>query len=118
MNEKIVPGSISSWPTPGPGNYENPNELHYKKISGSKIGKDGRSSFFLKTSVTGTPDAGNYEKPGFATINANPKFSIGKSLRDLPSEGRPSSVGPGSYNYINQVGNANDYHLANLSKGQ
>ncbi len=94
-------GSLSSWPTPGPGNYENLDDLHYTKISGSKIGKDNRQSFFLRTTVSGTPDAGNYEKPGFATVNANPKFSIGKSLRDLPSDSKPGAVGPGSYNYIN-----------------
>ena len=42
MTEKTVPGSLNSWTTPGPGNYENLNDLHYTKIAGSKIGKDNR----------------------------------------------------------------------------
>jgi hypothetical protein len=35
----------------------------------------------LKTSVSGNPDAGNYEKKGFGKIDDNPQFSFGKSGR-------------------------------------
>jgi len=79
INEKVIKGTDSSWPTPGPGNYDDCINLHYKKIPGSKIHKDPRKSFFLKTSVTGNPDPGNYEKAGFAKLNAVPKYSFGKS---------------------------------------
>jgi hypothetical protein len=65
----------------------------------------------LKTSVSGNPDPGNYEKVGFTKVNANPKFSFGKSQREIPLRRGPP--GPGAYNYINQVGNDNDGHLVN-----
>lgn len=49
--------------------------------------------------MTGNPDAGNYDKQGFEKLNQVPKYSFGKSQRDVPlSRGPP---GPGAYNYIN-----------------
>lgn len=39
-NEKMVKGTDSSWPTPGPGLYDDCVKQHYKKIPGSKIHKD------------------------------------------------------------------------------
>lgn len=84
---------------------------HYATIPGSKIHKDLRKSYFLKTSVTGNPDAGNYEKPGFTKLNAIPSFSVGKAKRDVPLPRGPP--GPGAYKYINQVGNMNDLHITN-----
>ena len=112
VNNKFVKGTDASWPTPGPGNYENCIDQHYATLSGSKIHKDRRHSYFLKTTVTGNPDAGNYEKSGFAQLNSIPKYSFGKSKRDeaLP-RGPP---GPGAYGFINQVGNDNDFHLTNM----
>lgn len=72
--------------------------------------REERKSFFLKTTVSGNPDA--YALPG--AFNQLPKYSFGKSVRDeaLP-RGPP---GPGAYNYINQVGNANDCDLINASQ--
>lgn len=99
INDKQVAGSAASFPTPGPGNYEDCIQQHYSKIPGSKINKDERKSFFLKTSVSGNPDPGNYEKAGFDKLNANPKFAFGKSKRDEPMARGPP--GPGQYNYIN-----------------
>lgn len=49
--------------------------------------------------MSGNPDAGNYEKPGFDKLNARPSFSVGKSQRDVPLPRGPP--GPGAYNYIN-----------------
>ncbi len=79
VNEKFVKGTDRAWKTPGPGNYENCIQKHYVTIPGSKIHKDQRKSYFLKTSVSGNPDPGNYEKVGFTKVNANPKYSFGKS---------------------------------------
>ena len=75
-------GGLSSFTldktSPGPGSYNNSDQLHYNKMPGSKIGKDRRESFFLKTTVTGKPDGGLYEKPGFEKLNSR-TFSFGKS---------------------------------------
>ena len=54
---------------PGPGAYSDMRELHYSSIPGSKMGKDNRNSFFLKTTVSGNPEPGLYEKAGFAKVN-------------------------------------------------
>lgn len=87
--------------SPGPGSYENADSLHYKKMPGSKIGKDKRESFFLKTTVTGTPDAGLYNKPGFDKLNRS-TFSFGKSSRPpVLARGPP---GPGEYNLRADLG--------------
>ncbi len=55
--------------TPGPGSYNSLDQLHYKTLTGSKMSKDKRKSFFLHTSITGKPDSGLYEKPGFEKLN-------------------------------------------------
>ena len=55
--------------TPGPGAYSSMIQTHYTSIPGSKCGRDNRKSYFLKTSVSGNPEPGNYEKPGFCQIN-------------------------------------------------
>jgi len=111
VNEKFVNGTERSFTIPGPGNYENCIPQHYSSIPGSKIHKDPRKSYFLKTSVSGNPDPGNYEKDGFTKLNANPKFQFGKEQRDVPLPKGPP--GPGTYDYINQVGNNNDCHMTN-----
>jgi len=99
VNEKFVNGTDSSFTIPGPGNYENCIPQHYSSIPGSKIHKDSRKSYFLKTSVSGPQDAGKYEKNGFEKLNANPKFAFGQEKRDVPLPRGPP--GPGAYNYIN-----------------
>ena len=79
LNEKTVKGTDRSWCTPGPGDYSDCIQQHYNKLPGSKIHKDNRLSYFLKTSVSGNPEPGVYEKDGFEKLNAQPKYSIGKS---------------------------------------
>ena len=79
LNKKFIEGTESKFKQPGPGTYEDCIALHYKSIPGSKINKDKRNSFFLKTSVTGNPDPGNYEKDAFTKLNAIPMYSFGKS---------------------------------------
>jgi len=86
-------------------------EKHYTTIPGSKIHKDNRKSYFLKTSLSGNPDPGNYEKNGFAKLNAVPQYSFGHEQRDVPLPRGPP--GPGQYNFISQVGNNNDCHMMN-----
>lgn len=114
LNEKTIKGTDSAWKTPGPAHYSDCIEQHYKRIPGSKIHKDTRKSFFLKTSVSGNPEPGNYPKAGFEKLNAMPKYSFGKSQRDQALARGPP--GPGAYNYINQVGNHNDTHMTNQSQ--
>lgn len=43
--------------TPGPGAYDDMREVHYNCLTGSAIGRDKRNSYFLKTTVSGNPDA-------------------------------------------------------------
>ena len=59
--------------------------------------KQERSPYFLKTTVSGNPDA-KYELQSFEKLNQNPKFSFGKSDRFEKDIGH--SVGPGQYDYI------------------
>jgi hypothetical protein len=73
-NEKTIKGTDSSWATPGPGLYSDCIQQHYNKIPGSKIHKDSRKSYFLKTSVTGNPEPGVYPKDGFEKLNAKPSY--------------------------------------------
>ena len=47
INDSVPKRGKRDESTPGPGSYENADTLHYKKISGSKIGKDSRKSYFL-----------------------------------------------------------------------
>lgn len=72
-------GTDNSWLTPGPGNYDDCISQHYGSIPGSKINKDARKSFFLKTTVSGNPEPGKYEKAGFTKLNSVPRYSFGKS---------------------------------------
>ena len=96
--DRKVKGTDNSWAGPGPGNYDDCIDLHYKSIPGSKMGKDARKSYFLKTTVSGNPDAGNYNIPGFKKLNGSASYSFGKSKRDEPLPCGPP--GPGAYNYI------------------
>jgi len=59
-------------------------------------------SFFLKTSVSGNPEPGLYEKPGFATVNHYPKFSFSKSCRPVAHNRGPP--GPGQYEAAQHLG--------------
>lgn len=96
--DKVVNGTEGSWLNPGPGHYDGPDQRYYKYLKGTKMSQtEARKSFFLKTTVSGNPDAGKYNIPG--SFNAQPKFSFGKSVRDEPLPRGPP--GPGAYNYIN-----------------
>ena len=70
--------------TPGPGNYDDERELHYKSIPGSKMGKDMRKSdHFLHTSSYKKQTPGTYNLHNFANNEymGVPKFSFGKDSR-------------------------------------
>lgn len=62
VSDKFVRGTDRAYNTPGPGEYSSSDLQHYKSIPGGKITKGPRKSYFLKTTVTGNPDAGRYEK--------------------------------------------------------
>lgn len=46
--------------TPGPGNYSDMRALYYQTLPGSKIGRDTRKSYFLKSASYEKPGPGNY----------------------------------------------------------
>jgi hypothetical protein len=46
--------------TPGPGNYGDMRELYYSTLPGSKMGRDDRKSYFLKSASYEKPGPGNY----------------------------------------------------------
>ena len=68
--------------TPGPGFYNNTKNNYYKQIPGSKIGKDTRNSFFLRTSSTGMPGSGTYIGDGSSVRKSAPSFGFGTSARE------------------------------------
>jgi hypothetical protein len=90
---------------PGPGSYESEAKLHYQKMPGSKIGKDDRRSFFLKTASTDKPAAGKYEIPGFATCSNTgvPKYGFAKD-----SKLRQCAAGNPGPNHYEQKGTLGD----------
>ena len=51
--------------TPGPGTYGDMINLHYSTLQGSKMGKDDRKSYFLKSSSHEKPGPGSYVAPCF-----------------------------------------------------
>ena len=81
INDKKVGNTISGWVEPGPGHYENAHALHYSTIPGSKILKDSRLSFFLKTTISGNPDPYNRDQYGKLKV-AYPRYSFSKTKRD------------------------------------
>lgn len=46
--------------TPGPGAYGDERTLYYQTLPGSKMGKDNRKSYFLKSASYEKPGPGNY----------------------------------------------------------
>ena len=92
--------STNSLITPAPGQYENPHAAHYKKISGSKMGKDIRKAEFLKTASAGKPSAA-YDLHSFTSDPKAgvSKYSFGKDSRfALKEEGKfapMTAPGPG-----------------------
>jgi hypothetical protein len=55
-------GSISPMKmNPGPGSYGDMRSLYYQTLPGSKIGKDNRKSYFLKSASYEKPGPGNYQ---------------------------------------------------------
>jgi hypothetical protein len=45
---------------PGPGSYNDMTNLHYMRLSGSKIGTETRKKFFLKTPGFTNPGPGTH----------------------------------------------------------
>ena len=65
--------------SPGPGSYNDMRQSHYDNLSGSKIGRDQRKSFFLYDSTHYSP-LGRYNSIDFAsrTLGA-PNYGFGSS---------------------------------------
>jgi hypothetical protein len=85
---------------PGPGQYDDKITLHYSTLPGSKIGRDSRQSYFLKSSSYEKPGPGDYEKPCFTDKSQAPKFRFGSSTRErdyLTLKSRAALPGPGNY---------------------
>jgi hypothetical protein len=51
--------------TPGPGAYSDMRNLYYSTLPGSKIGRDDRRSYFLKSASYEKPGPGNYKTISF-----------------------------------------------------
>ena len=84
--------------TPGPGTYDDMRSLYYQTLPGSKIGRDNRKSYFLKSASSEKPGPGNYASTCFTEKSEAPKFGFGSSVREkdyIKNGGSP--VGPGKY---------------------
>ena len=88
---------------PGPGQYGDDRDAHYKKLSGSKMGTSVRKAEFLKTASHGMPESSKYSLYGFTNDpkSGGSKFSFGKDSRfGCKEDGkyRPlAKPGPGHY---------------------
>ena len=51
--------------TPGPGAYSDMRTLYYSTLPGSKMGRDDRRSYFLKSASYEKPGPGNYQTISF-----------------------------------------------------
>jgi len=49
-----------TYDVPGPGSYNDMTNLHYMRLSGSKIGTETRKKFFLKTPGFTNPGPGTH----------------------------------------------------------
>ena len=108
MSKRLTASSYAaSKATPGPGAYNDERAKHYASIPGSKIGRDVRKQEFLNTPSHLKQSPGKYEIKGFANNPETgvPKYGFGSSTRKEFK--KCSQPGPGSYNYISQVGNSN-----------
>ena len=56
--------------------------------------KDSRKSYFLRTTVSGNPEPGVYEKKGLGEQNYEPKYAFGRSEYPRPKTGK-GPPGPG-----------------------
>lgn len=68
--------------TPGPGTYSDMINLHYSTLPGSKMGRDDRKSYFLKSSSHEKPGPGEYVAPCFTEKSQAPKYRFGSSTRE------------------------------------
>ena len=79
MGAKLNPEPKAS---PGPGYYEDMRQSHYNRLSGSKMGKDSRKSFFLFDSTYKNPHPDRYMKIEFADSRLGaPNYGFGSSKR-------------------------------------
>jgi hypothetical protein len=99
MGAKISPEPKAC---PGPGSYEDMRQLHYKTLTGSKMGKDARKSYFLLDSTYKNPNPDSYTLINFADGRLGaPNFGFGSSKRMAGSgKGVP---GPGQYEVQNMI---------------
>lgn len=68
--------------TPGPGAYKDERSLYYSTLPGSKMGRDSRKSYFLKSANFNKPGPGNYSTVSFTDKSEAPKFGFGSSMRE------------------------------------
>ena len=105
---------------PGPGYYDDMRQLHYKNMSGSKMGTDIRKAQFLKANGHTTPGPGSYAgNTTFIDKTAAPKFGFGSSKREKDYIGLSKTnksitgPGPGSYKVPVQVGKTASFAIPN-----
>ena len=89
----------ANYHTPGPGAYgDSKDDLHYKKIPGSKMGTQKRmSDHFLHTSSYKKQEPGRYSLHDFAgnKLMGTPNFSFGKDTKSR--QFKMNAPGPGNY---------------------
>ena len=95
-------------------------QLHYERMSGSKIGKDKRKAHFLKANGHTNPGPGTYRgNTTFIDKTAAPRFGFGSSMREkdyialAKKSTTISGPGPGSYKIPAQIGKAAGFAVPN-----
>ena len=71
--------------SPGPGHYNSLQDLYYKNIPGSKIGRNERKSDnFIHTASVKKPAPGQYNGGSHTMVDKNsaPKYGFGSSSRE------------------------------------
>lgn len=68
--------------TPGPGTYVGVKDRYYSNIPGSKVGKDDRKSYFLRSQSYDKPEPGKYQTISFTQKSDAPKHSFSKAARE------------------------------------
>lgn len=96
--------------TPGPGTYSDMRNIYYSTLPGSKIGRDDRRSYFLRSASHEKPGPGNYTTIGFTEKSQAPKFGFGSSTREKDYlkvkmvGGKVGTPAPGNYEAKTVIG--------------
>lgn len=101
MSGKNEHGNSPLKSVPGPGTYTDTRQQHYQTLPGSKMGRDDRKSYFLKSASHEKPGPGNYQTISFTQNSQAPKFGFGSSVREKDyikdNVAKPNVPGPGKY---------------------